>query len=302
MSFAPIVIFLYNRPLHSEKTISSLAKNRYAKDSQLFVFIDGPKTERDATLQKQILKSIESHRCFFRSVLIEHSRSNRGLASSIRSGVSQIVKKYGKVIVLEDDIVTSPLFLEFMNLCLDEYEAHPGVYSVNAYMHPIKFKKNEIFLSSLATSSWGWATWEKKWNIFSLSEDRYETHLPDVDFVKNFNFGGIDYFSMLRSSKSWAIHWYYSVKKLGGLGVFSTRSYVKNIGFDGSGENCGISENDVFMSQEVPEIHYLKTENETSTKFRENIKIAYQPTKRKFSKIKMRILWLKLCLETLKKK
>lgn len=114
MKLAPITLFVYNRPDHTNKTIEALKKNKFAKESELFIFSDGPKKQEDASKVKEVrkyLKTIDG----FNDVFIKESEKNKGLANSIISGVTEVINKYRKVIVLEDDLITSPVFLEYMN-------------------------------------------------------------------------------------------------------------------------------------------------------------------------------------------
>ena len=124
MTYAPIILFVYNRPEHTKKTVETLKQNEHARESELFVFADGPKEE---TIEEQLSKIHQVREYIstidgFRNVHIETSNHNRGLANSVIYGVTKIVNQYGRVIVLEDDIVTSTQFLKYMNQSLDTYE------------------------------------------------------------------------------------------------------------------------------------------------------------------------------------
>ncbi len=234
MNLAPIVLFVYNRQWHTQQTIEALQKNQLAAESELFIFSDGAKNMKDAPAVEAVrsyLRSISG----FKKVEIIESQTNRGLADSIISGVTEIVNKYGKIIVLEDDIVTSAYFLTFMNEGLELYADVSNVYSVNGYMFEIKTEIIDTILSPLATSSWGWGTWNNKWKVFQIAP-QYINEIQNSSVLSNwFNFGEFEYSNMLSNSNSWAIRWYYSVRLKNGLGVFPTKSLVKNIGFDGTG-------------------------------------------------------------------
>lgn len=168
MKLAPITLFVYNRPDHTNKTIEALKKNKFAKESELFIFSDGPKKQEDASKVKEVrkyLKTIDG----FNDVFIKESEKNKGLANSIISGVTEVINKYRKVIVLEDDLITSPVFLEYMNFLLNRYEAEKKVYSVTGYNHPEKIMKipkdykYDIYFNPRA-SSWSWGTWKDRWD------------------------------------------------------------------------------------------------------------------------------------------
>ncbi len=239
MSLAPIVLFVFNRPWHTRQTLEALSQNELAAESDLYIFSDGAKesgTENNVQLVEEVRKVIREKK-WCGTVHIFESNENKGLAKSVIDGVTQIVNQYKKIIVLEDDLVSSPFFLRYMNNGLDLYEKSFNVYSVNGYMFPIETNKNESILLPY-TSSWGWATWADKWASF-------RTEMPNKDvlvynpFLKSrFNIADYPYTSMLDAgSNSWGIRWYYCVFSRNGLGVFPTQSLIYNAGFDGSGIN-----------------------------------------------------------------
>ncbi|WP_154648040.1 glycosyltransferase family 2 protein [Pedobacter arcticus] len=222
--------------------------NKLAKDSILFIYSDGLKD--DATeVQKiafQETRQVLKNEKWCKEVHIVEREINFGLAENVITGVTEILNRYGKIIVLEDDLVTSPYFLDYCNDGLNIYQDSQNVYSINAYQFPIDFGNSnpEAFLCPLATSSWGWATWKSKWDKLDASLEYGELIQSNNQLKKRFDFGSYQFSNMLENKKSWAIKWYYSVFIRNGLGVFTTESLVKNIGFDGTGENCGIEELD----------------------------------------------------------
>ena len=164
MSLAPIVLFAYNRLEHLKKTINALQKNILALDSELYIFSDGAKNEE--TLQqinkvREYIKTITG----FKSITIIERKENLGLANSIISGVTEIVNKYGKIIVLEDDMVTSRHFLKYMNDALDYYENENRVIGIHGYIYPVKKELPNTFFIKGA-DCWGWATWKRGWDLF----------------------------------------------------------------------------------------------------------------------------------------
>jgi len=240
-NLAPIILFVYNRPQHTEQTIDSLKKNSLANASVLYIFADGLKPDatnedRDALNKtRELIKNTGG----FKEVIVIENENNLGLASSIIKGVTAIVNKFGKIIVMEDDLVVSPFYLDFMNEGLNMYEQASNIYSINGYMFPIDFQQQKTQVSLLPyISTWGWATWKSRWEIF-------DSEMPQKDFLKNntflknrFNIGSYDYTGMLDfTNNSWGIKWYYSIFIRGGLNVFPTCTLVNNIGFDGSGTN-----------------------------------------------------------------
>lgn len=259
---APIVLFVYNRPQHTAMTLKSLAENPLAKDSVLYVFADGPKTEATTEDKNKIkeTRALFKDLSGFKEVVLTEKEKNEGLAASVIAGVTKTINRHGAVIVVEDDLVVSPHFLDFMNDALNLYKNFPNVYSVTGFMFPIESKLEKTVLLPYI-STWGWATWKSKWEAM-------DTNMPDKALIKQnpfllsrFNLADYDYAGMLDlTNKSWGIKWYYSIFIRNGLSVFPTRSLVSNIGFDGSGENCIADENDVAFPPVAP----LKVSPETT--------------------------------------
>jgi GT2 family glycosyltransferase len=165
MELAPIVLFTYNRPVHTKQTIDALLKNTLATDSDIIIFSDYPKTEKVVESVKQTreyLKTIKG----FRSIKIIERNENFGLANNIIDGVTTVVNQYGKIIVLEDDLLTSPYFLRYMNEALMLYENEKDVVCIHGYIYPVKQKLPDTFFLRGA-DCWGWATWKHGWDIFN---------------------------------------------------------------------------------------------------------------------------------------
>lgn len=244
MKLAPIVLFVYNRPWHTEQTLNALELNILADKSTLYIFCDGSKHE----VSEEGLENIKKVRDFVKTkqwcekVEIIERDTNLGLAANVIDGITTVVNKHGSVIVLEDDLITSQYFLTYCNEGLEMYESASNIYAINAFQFPLDINKTDTFLCPLSTSSWGWATWKDKWNCFQENIE-FKDVIQNHDVLRRrFNIADYDYASMLNNHKSWAIKWYYSVFLMNGLGLFPTKSLVENIGFDGSGENCGIEE------------------------------------------------------------
>jgi len=240
MNLAPIVLFAYNRPEHTRLTLSALSDNYLANESELIVFCDGPKYGATDAELKQIeaVRSVVKEKKWCWKVQIFESKTNKGLAPSVIEGINSIVNQYGKIIVLEDDLITSPWFLTYMNEGLLLYCDHSNVYSINGYMFPIITNRTDSVLLPY-TSTWGWGTWKNKWTAFTFNMDFKEEIKLNPYLKSRFNMADYDYSSMLNfGNNSWGIRWYYSVFIRNGLGLFPTKSLIQNIGFDGSGENC----------------------------------------------------------------
>ncbi|GAF04941.1 glycosyltransferase family A protein [Saccharicrinis fermentans] len=248
---APIVLFVYNRPIHTLKTLEALTNNTLANESTLYIIADGPMqnaSDENILAIKKTREIIRKEK-WCKEVIIEEKESNKGLAPSVIEGVTNIVNKHEKIIVLEDDLITSIHFLEFMNEGLYKYEKKANIYSINSHMFPIEAKESKSVLLPM-TTTWGWATWKEKWKCFEVNTDINTPIFTNPHLQNRFNLPSYDYTQMLLKAKhSWGIHWYYSVFKRNGLGVFPTQSLVSNIGFDGSGVNCGTELTSSFIHQ-----------------------------------------------------
>lgn len=247
-NFAPIALFVFNRPEHTRRTLKFLRQNQLADESRLFIFSDGAKSPKDQALVSEVrdlIKNVEG----FRSVEVIERERNIGLADSIISGVTQLVKEYGKVIVFEDDLIASPYTLQYFNDALKRYQSEERVMHIGAYMYPLPVSNLPQTFFYRAATSWGWATWDRAWTQFQ----------PDVNILmKQFNSERIKQFSIegtmnfwrqmrhFKSGKnnSWAIRWYASIFLVNGLTLNPAHSLVNNIGHDGSGIHSGI--NDIY--------------------------------------------------------
>lgn len=247
---APVVLFVYNRPDHTRKTLYALTDNELAGKTQLYIFSDGPKIDADSeTLQKiELVRKIINEKPWCREVEIIESPVNLGLGTSIRQGVTEIIEKHGRAIVLEDDLITSPFFLNYMNCALDYYENRKGVFSISGYcLPPNKLKipesyKYDVFVS-LRNSSWGWATWADRWEQVDWEKKNFETIAVDPNIKEAFNRGGDDVFELLASQVSgkldiWSIQFTLAQFANHAISIVPTRSFVDNIGLDGTGMNC----------------------------------------------------------------
>jgi hypothetical protein len=254
-TLAPIVLFVYNRPEHTRRTLESLHSNELAAQSTLYVFADGPKSDATGEQLEQIklTRNVIKEKKWCASVIIHEADRNKGLANSIIEGVSEVVERHGRTIVLEDDLLLSPFFLAYMNECLDAYAGSDNVYSVNGYMFPVEDKRNDAVLLPYSFS-WGWGTWADKWKCFEREPAAIKTIQDNTHLRKRFNLGDYDYASMLDNKGSWAIRWYYSIFVRNGLSLFPTLSLVENIGLDGSGTNCDTMDISVFKAKSTVQV------------------------------------------------
>ncbi len=287
---APIALFTYNRPDHLRKTIDSLAKNTLAKESDLFIFSDGARHSLDegGWSEKEKVEQVRKYIhtiTGFKSVIIRESETNKGLAASIIFGVTELVHTYGKVIVLEDDLITSPHFLSFMNKGLDMYETENTVGSIHGYVYPHTGELSETFFLK-HTSSWGWATWKRSWDLFEKDGTKLLAELNTKNKLKEFNFGNTyDFSGMLQrqidgKNNSWAIRWYASLFLNDKLSLYPGISLVQNIGQDGSGTNMkGSGKYYVRIAEKEPELYkILANKNELAAKSISNFFNSLKPS------------------------
>jgi hypothetical protein len=240
---APIVLFTYNRPWHTRQTVEALQENELAGESELFIFSDGAKSEKDESKVKEVREYIKTIKGFKKVTIIERKK-NYGLATNIIDGVTKIVNIYGKIIVLEDDIVTSPYFLKFMNEALEFYEGKKKVWHISGWNYPIDPSGlGDCFLWRVA-NCWGWATWADRWKHFNRNVDDIINKF-DYEMIKSFDLGnsGVFWSQIIANREgrinTWAIFWYATIFLNKGLCLNPTISYVRNIGLDGSGTHCG---------------------------------------------------------------
>ena len=239
---APIVLFTYNRPEHTRLTIDALKINKYASESDLIVYSDGYKNEPDRPKVEEVrayLKSITG----FQSCKIIEREKNIGLAENIIDGVTKVVNEFEKIIVLEDDLITSPYFLQYMNEGLDLYENEEDVISVHGYIYPVRKKMPETFFIKGA-DCFGWGTWRRGWNIFNAEGRVLLEELEARKLQREFDFNGsYPYTKMLKKTVkgligSWAIRWYASAFLKNKLTLYPGKSLIYHNGSDGSGTNC----------------------------------------------------------------
>jgi hypothetical protein len=247
-SFAPIALFVYNRPQHTERTLKFLMQNELASESRLFIFSDGPKTAGDqekVAAVRELLKRTDG----FKSVQVIERKENMGLAASVIAGVTQLVKDYKQVIVFEDDLVTSPYTLTYFNDALQRYRDEEKVMHIGAYMYHLKENNLPESFFYRAATSWGWATWDRAWQHF---EPNIDTLMAQFDTKKRAEFSiehTMNFWKQVldfknKKNNSWAIRWYASIFLKGGLTLNPSQSLVNNIGHDGTGVHSGI--NDIY--------------------------------------------------------
>lgn len=269
-NLAPIALFVYNRPQHTERTVKFLKQNELAADSRLFIFSDGAKSETDADKVAEVreyIKKIDG----FKSIEIVESKTNLGLANSVIAGVTRLNAAYGKVIVFEDDLISSPYTLTYFNEALNRYRNEEKVMHIGAYMYVLADKTLPDSFFYRAATSWGWATWDRAWQHFE----------PNIDILlKQFNHqkkqafsieGTMNFWKQMQDFKrgknnSWAIRWYASIFLKGGLTLNPSQSLVNNIGHDGTGVHSGLNDiyNVIINPQPIKQFPSVLEENKAA--------------------------------------
>ena len=243
---APVIIFAYKRLDSVKRTVESLASCKYADQTELFIFCDGPRNDVDLKATNAVRKYLRSI-AGFRNITLSFSEKNNGLAASIIQGVSKIHESYDSVIVLEDDLELAPNFLAYMNAALNFYAEDKRVFSISGYNIPMAVDENyeyDIYFTPRA-SSWGWASWKDRWQKVDWDVKDFNEFRKDKQKIKAFNNGGSDLFKMLSKRMngeidSWAIRWCYSQYKNNLLSVYPVVSKVQNIGFDEAATNSNV--------------------------------------------------------------
>jgi hypothetical protein len=263
VTYAPITLFVYNRLDHTQRTVDSLRLNLLAQESDLVIFSDAHKLGTQSGKVAEVREYIHQI-SGFKSVTVVERDVNFGLAKSIIDGVTKIVNEHGRIIVLEDDMVTSPHFLTYMNEALDKYAGDDRVASIHGYVYPIKRSLPETFFLRGA-DCWGWATWRHGWSLFNPNGQYLLDELKKQKLINEFNFNGAySYSKMLEeqingANDSWAVRWHASAFLAEKLTLYPGRSLVNNIGNDASGTHCGESNNhDVVLSSTPIDLSFIE--------------------------------------------
>lgn len=240
----PIILFAFNRLEPLQLTIASLLANEEAQESVLYVYVDGARPNHvgeDKKVQavQDYIRSIKG----FKEIHTDFSNENRGLGASIIRGVTEVIHKHGRAIVLEDDLVLSPNFLCFMNQGLERYAKETRVFSICGYSNKVKVPSGYTADTYFCTrsSSWGWATWADRWDSVNWELEPWNTYKPHAAAFNRW--GGSDCWKMLRDwhdgrNQSWAIRYCFNQFLQNKLSLFPIISKVDNRGFDGEGTNC----------------------------------------------------------------
>ncbi len=268
MSLAPVVLFVYKRPEHAARTLAALGANPEAPDSDLIVYADGSKGGVDRSAVEATRSAVRSAGGLFKSLRLVEREENWGLSRNIVDGVTRTVEEWGRAIVLEDDIETSPAFLTYMNRALELYADDPFVASIHAYVYPHRDELPDTFFIRGA-DCWGWAVWERSWRLYEGDAGVLLARLRSCPWAREFNFDGTyPYTRMLRDTRagrvdSWAVRWYASAFLAGMYTLYPNRSLVRNSGNDGTGTHSGVSDRyEVPLAETCPPLERRKPETD----------------------------------------
>lgn len=240
--FAPIVFFGYARPDHTAETLQALARNPLAKESIVYAFCDGPRNEKAAAGCEQVRELIRNL-SGFKDVQYRFSDVNKGLKNSIIQGVSEVVERHGKAIIVEDDMVSTPYFLSFLNEGLERYEKEDRVFSVCGYAPPMKkLPKDYPFdaFFSYRNMAWGWSTWADRWRKADFEVKGYAEFLANPAEMKRWARGGSDTMRLLKQqmegrADTWDVQWNFTLFTHDAYALLPVYSHIQNIGADGTG-------------------------------------------------------------------
>lgn len=262
--FAPIVLFVYNRPEHTKKVVEGILANPEAKDSTLYIFADGPKenaTEENLAKITRVREYIHTIKGF-KEVIIDESEKNRGLAPATIRAMTMVLNKHDRVIMIEDDDFPSPYFLAYENECLEKFKDDDRVWYIVGYCDTKKVpprKGDEVFLTDCG-SSWGFGTWKRCWEKTIWDIDDLRGIFRHKSIVYGFNNYGGPYSSEIMiallngRNSSWSIRFGFASYLNNGLAVTPNKSLIVNIGFDGTGTHCGIMDHDIQMMDHKPKV------------------------------------------------
>ena len=259
MSLAPIAIFAFNRPSHLRRLLNSLLANLEAKESEIAIFIDGPRNEDDQRLILEVVSTIEEFSDFAEINTIR-SKTNKGLATSVLAGIDSIFVNHETAIVLEDDLIVANRFLQFCNEGLARFKNYPSIASIQGYS-PIFFNNGKGTYFLKGADCWGWATWKDRWLSLNRDSSDLLAEIQDAKLSNSFDLdGSFPYTDMLRRQArsevdSWAIRWHASMFLQNRLSVYPSQSLILNTGFDGSGTHKANSFN-LEVSKRLPEADY----------------------------------------------
>jgi len=294
---SPIALFVFKRATHTRRTLESLASNTEFLQSPLYIFCDGARLDNEAA-EVEVVRQVVNDFPHPNKVIV-NAESNQGLAKSIIAGVTRLCDEFGRVIVVEDDLIVSPYFLNYMNTALARYENTPQVMQISGHMFPVNLAVDTDAVFLPFTTSWGWATWQRAWQHMKVEPIAAVKNLKSRAWRHQFDIGGSYPYSRMLAERlagknnSWAIWWYFQVFAHAGLTLFPRVSLVNNAGFDGTGTHCDAQAIEmVQFSASAPARYPEVVENASALKIlrqflRKNrgfVKVCYDQLWRNFAK------------------
>ena len=272
IDLSPIILFVFNIHYHTIKVLDALSLNPEAKNSELYIYcdafrIDSSNEEKSLIIQTRQIVQNESR---FKRISIVNQGVNKGLAHSIIDGVSEVLMKQDRVIVLEDDILPEKGFLRYMNDALNMYESNQEIGCIHAWNYT--FNRNTIRQSTFllkGADCWGWGTWRRAWDLFEINGEKLRNEILKQNLTDSFNRNNTHGFlnmlneQIIGKNNSWAIRWHASLFLANKFCLHPTYPIVKNIGLDGSGTHCDVED---FIQLTTKKIKLTK-----HTEFKENI-------------------------------
>ncbi len=248
MPIHPIILFVYKRPWHTKQVLDALSSNIEAKNSTLYIYCDGPKENADDLSLQNIesVRGLVQNERRFKEVVVIEQPINKGLANSIIDGVTEVIGKYGSAIIVEDDLLPGPGFLNYMNSALELYKGDSKVGCIHAWNYSLDYSSiddSTFFLKG--ADCWGWGTWKDSWDLFKTDGKRLLTQIVNNKLEFEFNRNGTHQFTQMLQDQiagkndSWAIRWHASLFIHDKYCLHPVRPIVKNIGLDNSGTHCG---------------------------------------------------------------
>ncbi|MDR2507174.1 MAG: glycosyltransferase family 2 protein [Candidatus Accumulibacter sp.] len=238
MHFAPIALFAFNRPMHLHRVLKALAANELANESHLTIFCDGPR-HADEKAQTESVRDIAAAAAGFASLTVRCRKDNAGVEKNMIDGITTLLSSNDNIIVLEDDLLTSPWFLRYMNEALGLYADDSRIASIHAYAFPYDIHSSSDTFFLRQPGCWGWGTWKRAWKAFNPDARQLLQALADKKLLRAFDVdGAYPYVNMLKHG-TWDVCWYASNFLLERLTLHPARSMIQNIGMDGSGTHCG---------------------------------------------------------------
>lgn len=296
MTTAPIVLFVFNRPVHTQRVLNSLQQNFLADESLLYIIADGPKANASTQDKQRIaeVRKVIRSSAWCKEIVIREKERNEGLAASVIATVTELLEKHGRLIVLEDDLVLSKYALQYFNFSLNYFENNQQINCIHGYSFPAGYKSDYFFLRG--ADCWGWATWKDRWQDFNADGKALIEELESRNLQHEFEFSGTyNFFKMLKDqvkekNSSWAIRWYASSFLKNKLTLYPKVPFTVNGGNDGSGEHAKTSTNvyDNVLADSFDPDKIMKTEVKEDPRERKRTAIFFS---KKFMDKKERIIF-----------